>query len=121
MQYCYFFQTPLAPKTPATPSQQPKVGTWCLPKTGISDVQLQANLDYACGQGIDCSPIQPGGACFEPNTVASHAAYAMNLFYQNSGKNPLSCDFSNTALVSSNNPSKSSTFLISSLGAVFLD
>ncbi|MBA0557879.1 hypothetical protein Golob_014921, partial [Gossypium lobatum] len=75
---CY--PTPSAPKPTAT--------IWCVPKAGISDAQLQLSLDYACGQGINCSPIQPGGACFEPNTVASHAAYAMNLYYQSSAKNP---------------------------------
>jgi hypothetical protein len=45
--------------------------TWCVPKSGVSDAQLQANLDFACGRGIDRDPIQPGGACFEPNTIAS--------------------------------------------------
>jgi hypothetical protein len=77
-----------------------------VPKAGVSDAQLQTNLDYACGQpGIDCSPIQPGGACFEPNTIASHATYAMNLLYQTAGRNPWNCDFSQTAALSSNNPS----------------
>ncbi|KAI8003098.1 Glucan endo-1,3-beta-D-glucosidase [Camellia lanceoleosa] len=97
--------TPSTPKTPVTPSPKSSKGSWCLPKAGISDTQLQANLDYACAQGIDCSPIQPGGACFEPNTLASHASYAMNLLYQNSGRNPWNCDFSQTATLSSNNPS----------------
>jgi hypothetical protein len=78
-----------------------------VPKGGVSDAQLQTNLDYACGQiGMDCGPIQPGGACFEPNTIASHAAYAMNLLYQTAGRNPWNCDFSQTATLSSNNPSK---------------
>lgn len=81
---------------------------WCVPKPGVTDAQLQANLDYACGQGIDCSLIQPGGACFEPNTLANHAAYAMNLFYHTVGQNPLTCDFSQTATLTTNNPSKSS-------------
>ncbi|KAI8548810.1 hypothetical protein RHMOL_Rhmol07G0303400 [Rhododendron molle] len=99
-------QAPSTPKTPVTPSPNAKKPAWCLPKGGVSDAQLQANLDYACGQqGIDCSPIQPGGACFEPNTVASHAAYAMNLLYQSSAKDPSNCDFSQTATISSNNPS----------------
>ncbi|PKI34192.1 glucan endo-1,3-beta-glucosidase 7-like [Punica granatum] len=97
-------QAPVA-KTPASPSPKPKSLGWCVPKSGIPDDQLQASLDYACGHGIDCSPIQPGGACFEPNTVASHAAYAMNLYYQNSGKNPWNCDFSQTATFTLNNPS----------------
>lgn len=97
--------SPSNPKTPTTPSVKPKGADWCMPKSGVSDAQLQASLDYACGQGIDCSPIQPGGACFEPNTLACHAAYAMNLYYQNSEKNPWNCDFSQTAALTSKNPS----------------
>ncbi|MBA0649417.1 hypothetical protein Goklo_016984, partial [Gossypium klotzschianum] len=93
-------------QTPVTPQPKPTATGWCVPKAGISDAQLQSSLDYACGQGIDCSPIQPGGACFEPNTIASHAAYAMNLYYQNSAKNPWNCDFSQTATLTSQNPSK---------------
>ncbi|KAI4388431.1 hypothetical protein MLD38_000757 [Melastoma candidum] len=91
-------------KPPTGPSPTPKKGTWCMPKSGVSNAQLQANLDYACGR-IDCGPIQPGGTCFDPNTVASHAAYAMNLYYQNSGRNPWNCDFSKSAVLSSTNPS----------------
>ncbi|KAF8409953.1 hypothetical protein HHK36_002472 [Tetracentron sinense] len=98
-------QTPATPKTPVNPSPKPKTAQWCVPKSGVSDAQLQTNLDYACGQGIDCRPIQPGGACYEPNTVASHAAYAMNLLYQTSGRNPWNCDFTQTATLTSNNPS----------------
>ncbi|KAK9177019.1 hypothetical protein WN944_029038 [Citrus x changshan-huyou] len=97
--------TPSTPKTPTTPSPKPTAAGWCVPKAGISDAQLQASLDYACSQGIDCSPIQPGGACFEPNTVVSHAAFAMNLYYQTSAKNPWNCDFSKTATLTSQNPS----------------
>ncbi|KAF5740765.1 putative Glucan endo-1 3-beta-glucosidase precursor [Tripterygium wilfordii] len=95
----------VTPKVPVAPSPNPIKGAWCLPKQGLSDAELQSNLDYACGLGIDCSPIKPGGACFEPNTVFSHAAYAMNLLYQSSGRNPWNCDFSHTAILSSNNPS----------------
>lgn len=76
-----------------------------MPKARVSDTQLQANIDYVCGHGFDCSPIQPGGACFEPNTVASHAAYAMNILYQTAGHDAQNCDFSQTATLSSNNPS----------------
>lgn len=99
-------QTPSTPETPVNPSPNPTASSgWCVPKTGVSDAQLQANLDYACSQAIDCTPIQPGGACFEPNTVASHAAYAMNLLYQSSGKNSWNCDFTQTATLTSSNPS----------------
>ncbi|KAL8116169.1 hypothetical protein AgCh_022603 [Apium graveolens] len=102
-------QTPTAPATPKTPTTpanpSPKTAAWCVPKPGVSDAQLQSNLDYVCGHGLDCSPIQPGGACYEPATVQAHAAYAMNIYYQNSGKSPGDCDFVQTAVLSSTNPS----------------
>ncbi|KAK4284706.1 hypothetical protein QN277_001499 [Acacia crassicarpa] len=97
-------QTPSNPKAPVMPAPTNAPG-WCVAKAGVSDAQLQANLDYACSHGIDCGPIQPGGACFEPNTIASHAIYAMNLYYQTQGKNPWNCDFSQTATLTSQNPS----------------
>ncbi|KAH0784734.1 hypothetical protein KY290_004332 [Solanum tuberosum] len=97
---------PATPTTPVTPAPKPTgSATWCLPKPGIPDSELQSNLDYACSMGIDCSPIQEGGPCFEPNTVASHAAYAMNVLYQTAGRNPWNCDFSQTASLTSTNPS----------------
>jgi len=105
---CLFTQGPpsTSPNAPVTPA--PKTTTqWCIPKGGVSDDQLQANLDYACSSdGMDCGPIQPGGACYDPNTVASHAAFAMNLYYQKFGRNPWNCDFSQTASLTSQNPSK---------------
>ncbi|XP_061959159.1 glucan endo-1,3-beta-glucosidase 7-like [Populus nigra] len=97
--------TPSTPVTPVNSSPKPATVGWCVPKTGASEAQLQASLDYACGQGIDCGPIQPGGACFIPDTLASHAAYAINLYYQASAKNPWNCDFSETATLTSKNPS----------------
>ncbi|KAJ8530168.1 hypothetical protein K7X08_037003 [Anisodus acutangulus] len=98
--------TPTTPVTPVTPAPKPTGATWCMPRPGTPDSELQANLDYACSMsGIDCSPIQAGGPCFEPNTVASHAAYAMNILYQTAGRNPWNCDFSQTASLTSTNPS----------------
>ncbi|CAM8926631.1 unnamed protein product [Rhodiola kirilowii] len=94
---------PSTPKTPVTLA--PSTSAWCVPKAGVSDAQLQANLDYVCSHGFDCGPIQPGGACFEPNTMMAHATYAMNLLYQTAGRNPWNCDFSQTATLTSNNPS----------------
>ncbi|XP_027091532.2 glucan endo-1,3-beta-D-glucosidase-like [Coffea arabica] len=98
-------KNPATPTIPTTPAPKAKKSVWCVPKAGVSDAQLQANLDYACSHGTDCSSIQPGGACFEPNTIASHATYAMNLLYQTAGRNPWNCDFSQTATLSTTNPS----------------
>ncbi|KFK30062.1 hypothetical protein AALP_AA7G211800 [Arabis alpina] len=91
-----------------TPSGKVTSTGWCVPKKGATVEQLQASLDWACGQGIDCGPIQPGGVCFDPNNVASHAAFAMNMYFQKSAKKSTDCDFSQTATITSQNPSYNS-------------
>ena len=73
---------------------------------GASKSDLQVALNYACGQGgADCSQIQPGASCFEPNTLPDHASYAFNEYYQ---KHPIptSCVFGGAATLTSNGPSK---------------
>ncbi|KAJ0262771.1 Glucan endo-1,3-beta-glucosidase 7 [Hirschfeldia incana] len=91
-----------------TPSGKVTSTGWCVSKKGATDEQLQSSIDWACGQGIDCGPIQPGGDCFEPNNVASHAAFAMNMYFQKSPKRATDCDFSQTATITSQNPSYNS-------------
>ncbi|XWS70840.1 hypothetical protein CRYUN_Cryun03dG0083500 [Craigia yunnanensis] len=94
--------TPTNP-SPAIPA--PSDNNYCVPKIAVSYAQLQSNLDYACGQGIDCTPIQPGGTCYEPNTVRSHAAFAMNSYYRTKGQSYFSCDFAGTGQITSIDPS----------------
>ncbi|XP_072986335.1 glucan endo-1,3-beta-glucosidase 7-like [Typha latifolia] len=86
--------------------KKPAGKRWCVPKAEATDEELQTDLDYACGQpNVDCRPIQSGGACYLPDTVRSHAAYAMNQLYQVSGQHPSACDFTQTATLTTNNPS----------------
>ncbi|EEF31537.1 Glucan endo-1,3-beta-glucosidase precursor, putative [Ricinus communis] len=90
------------------PRPAPRVGggkRWCVPKTGANDQALQANINYACSQGVDCRPIQAGGACFDPNNVRSHASFIMNSFYQTHGRQDFACDFAHTGFLTSLNPS----------------
>ncbi|KAK9093911.1 hypothetical protein Scep_025380 [Stephania cephalantha] len=90
---------------PVSPKPQHRGKKWCLPRTGADPEALQANIDYVCGMGIDCSPIQNGGPCFLPNTVRAHAAYAMNAYYQSKGRNAYDCDFKQTGAFSTVDPS----------------
>ncbi|KAE8669271.1 Detected protein of unknown function [Hibiscus syriacus] len=67
--------------------------SFCVPTEKASDAELQKAMDFACGQGIDCGPIQPGAVCGDPPTVRSRAAFAMNSYYRFREGNPRFCDF----------------------------
>jgi len=94
---------------PAKPGPAPAVGggQWCVPKADASDAALQANINYVCSQGVDCNPIQPGGVCYAPNNVKALATYAMNAYYQANGRHDFNCDFSNTGVITTTDPSES--------------
>ncbi|KAL6615637.1 hypothetical protein ACP70R_037907 [Stipagrostis hirtigluma subsp. patula] len=90
-------------------------GTWCVASQSASPTALQVALDYACGYGADCSPIQQGGNCFNPDTVHDHASYAFNSYYQKNPA-PTSCDFGGTATLTTTDPSSGSCQYPSSSG-----
>ncbi|RDX63337.1 Plasmodesmata Callose-binding protein 5 [Mucuna pruriens] len=95
------------PLTPPTTVNSPMSSgaSWCIASPTASQNALQVALDYACGYGgADCSAIQPGGSCYNPNSIRDHASYAFNKYYQ---KNPVpnSCNFGGTAVIISTNPS----------------
>ncbi|OWM71290.1 hypothetical protein CDL15_Pgr011417 [Punica granatum] len=80
--------------------------TWCVALPGVSQVDLQSALDWACGLGMaDCKAIQEGGPCFEPDTLLSHASYAFNSYYQQNGNSDVACNFGGTATLTKANPS----------------
>ncbi|KAG9130655.1 hypothetical protein Leryth_011903 [Lithospermum erythrorhizon] len=94
------------PMTANAPAVQGQI--WCVAKSGSLEIALQSALDYACGiGGVDCSAIQQGGSCFNPNSLEFHASYAFNSYYL---KNPAqtSCDFGGTAMITNANPSSGS-------------
>lgn len=81
--------------------------SWCVTRSDASAQALQTALDYACGAGADCSPIQSNGLCYLPNTIQAHASYAFNSYYQRKAMAPGSCDFSGTATIAQTDPSLS--------------
>ncbi|RWW59858.1 hypothetical protein BHE74_00033181, partial [Ensete ventricosum] len=95
-----------------TPSDSKR---WCIPKPNTDVLLLQQNVEYVCGQGIDCTPIQPGGVCNFPDTVPAHAAFLMNEYYQAFGRNAFDCDFGRTGMITgidpSTHPTLNSSFL----------
>ncbi|OVA10950.1 X8 [Macleaya cordata] len=79
--------------------------TWCVASQSASQTALQVALDYACGYGgADCSAIQQGGSCYNPNTLRDHASYAFNDYYQKNPA-PTSCNFGGTAVTTNIDPS----------------
>ncbi|KAL8463109.1 hypothetical protein ACS0TY_033943 [Phlomoides rotata] len=94
-----------ADATALQPSPAPGAKKWCVPKQGVSDDALQDNIDYVCSQGLDCTPIQPGGACYDPDNRRSHAAFAMNAYYQTEGRHDFNCDFSGSGVITTTDPS----------------
>ncbi|MCO5567841.1 hypothetical protein L7F22_021537 [Adiantum nelumboides] len=81
-------------------------GTWCIAKPGVSNSSLIAGLNWACGQGkTNCTPIQEGQPCYQPNTFQNHASYAYNSYFHDSGGSSASCIFNGTAVTTNTDPS----------------
>ncbi|PIA57946.1 hypothetical protein AQUCO_00500103v1 [Aquilegia coerulea] len=79
---------------------------WCVAKNNAEDVNLQAAIDWACGNGgVDCGPIEQNKACYDPTNIQSTASYVFNDYYRKNGQTDESCNFSGVAALSSLDPS----------------
>ena len=80
---------------------------WCVASPAATQYDLQSALDWACGLGMtDCSQIRPGGPCYLPDTLFSHASFAFNSYYQENGNSDVACNFGGSATLTKNDPSK---------------
>ncbi|KAI3766927.1 hypothetical protein L2E82_17006 [Cichorium intybus] len=79
--------------------------TWCVCKKGGNDKVLQMAIDYACGNGADCTQTHQGGKCYNPDTVIDHCNYAVNSYFQNKRQAPDACNFNGAAMVVTTDPS----------------
>lgn len=79
---------------------------FCVAKSGADSDKLRAGLDWACGQGqANCTAIQSGQPCYNPDNLENHASYAYNDYYQKMHGVGGTCDFSGTATTTTADPS----------------
>ncbi|KAK8581777.1 hypothetical protein V6N13_144780 [Hibiscus sabdariffa] len=84
----------------------PSGRSWCVATSQAQNSDLQKALDWACGPGkADCSAIQPGQQCFQPDNLVSHASFAFNNYYQKNGATAEACSFGGTGKRVYTNPS----------------
>ncbi|KAL5072527.1 hypothetical protein RYX36_011511, partial [Vicia faba] len=84
---------------------------WCVAKIDATTQQLLDALNYACGGGADCDPIQLNGSCYNQKTIESHTSYDFNSFYKKNKQPNGTYDFAGSAHVVSIDPSMNITFI----------
>ncbi|XP_049934801.1 glucan endo-1,3-beta-glucosidase-like isoform X2 [Nymphaea colorata] len=79
--------------------------TWCIAWPSSEETMLRNNIDFACSNGVDCSVLASGQACSLPDTIINHASVVMNLYYSANGRQPHTCSFGNSGLITTVDPS----------------
>ncbi|KAL0924725.1 hypothetical protein M5K25_005578 [Dendrobium thyrsiflorum] len=94
------------------------LGTFCVAKQNADPTALKAGIDWACGPGLaNCGAIQPGQACYIANNLVAIASYAYDAYYQANQATGGTCSFSNTAMLTNNDPSSGSCIFPGSSGS----
>ncbi|KAL8166863.1 hypothetical protein V2J09_008362 [Rumex salicifolius] len=101
------FQPPVIYPPPIGPPPRTIMALWCVVKPSVPDPIIQEAMNYACGMGADCGPLQPNGLCFEPNTLIAHASFAFNSYWQRTKVAGGTCSFGGTAILVTMDPSHS--------------
>lgn len=103
------YHPPVVFPPPSTPPQQhksPVYAVWCVAKPSVPDPIMKEALDYACGAGANCKPIQPSEPCYQPDTLLAHASFAFNSYFQNKKILGGTCDFGGAAMLVTVDPSE---------------
>ncbi|KAG8048014.1 hypothetical protein GUJ93_ZPchr0008g13264 [Zizania palustris] len=98
-----------APSYPPLPpaTNQPGTPVWCVLTGGkaVNETAVAAAVEYACQQGSGtCTALQPGGECYQPNTLDAHASYAFNIYWQQFRKAGGTCFFNALAEKTTKDP-----------------
>lgn len=95
---------------PVPSNDEPYKGKiWCVAKLDkrANASEIGSALSYACGQGNGtCDAIQRGKACYEPNSLVSHASYAFSSYWQQFRSAGGTCYFGGLAVQTTKDPSK---------------
>ncbi|KAJ8491018.1 hypothetical protein OPV22_012739 [Ensete ventricosum] len=94
------------------------VGVFCVANSSADSNALKKGLDWACGPGsANCTAIQQGQPCYEANNLVAIASYAYNDYYHRTQANGGSCNFGNTAMITTTDPSHGSCIFAGSSGS----
>ncbi|CAN6909823.1 unnamed protein product [Brassica oleracea var. botrytis] len=79
---------------------------WCIANSTATDAELMLNIYLGCEHKfVNCKPIYPGGSCFDPDTLISHASFVMNAFFQLHNRTKEFCGYNNTGIITTTDPS----------------
>lgn len=93
-------------------------GVFCVAMSSASPTALKQGLDWACGPGsANCSAIQPGQPCYVSGDIVSLASYAYNDYYHRTQANGGTCNFGNTATITTVDPSHGACVFAGSTGS----
>ncbi|THU51386.1 hypothetical protein C4D60_Mb06t30480 [Musa balbisiana] len=94
------------------------VGVFCVANSSADSNALKKGLDWACGPGsANCTAIQQGQACYEADNLVALTSYAYNDYYHRTQATGGTCNFGNTAMITTTDPSHGSCIFSGSSGS----
>lgn len=76
---------------------------WCIANPLAKSDRLAADIKDLCTK-VNCSSIEEGGSCYEPNQLSNHASVVFNLYFKAHESKGSACDFGGDALITFTDP-----------------